>query len=317
MAGAAWTKDDEAKLQQLWPAESWAMLLEVFSGRTRVGLERKAQALGLKKSHKAVREALASRPQSQRRLAWESIPELTSFERLAGDWVVSGDWHCPFVDPEMMELHHKVGKKLGIKQAVILGDYLDEQEHSHWTAIGASPNDVRFGDELVFAARALEGLVSNFEKVAFMAGNHDQRLLRLLKWSLSLSDVFALVGKRMADGLRQHMEKKVTVSEYPYATINNRYFVAHASTYSKIPGAVARDVAEIRGMSTILGNGHLLAMTKDRSGRHWAIDVGCLVQPDKVWYRSMRVTRHPNWTQGFVTIKNNLPALWDKEMARG
>ncbi|HLC30778.1 MAG TPA: hypothetical protein VJM51_08365 [Dehalococcoidia bacterium] len=312
--GRNWSKDDEARLRVLWSVDSWQQLLEEFPGRSKTSLEQKAGELGLHRGAAATKTALLSRPQSQRRLAWDSIPRYDAFDNLTGDgFAISADWHIPMVDPEMVRLYLDVSKQHRLTRALILGDFLNEDQFSHYVQAGLSPSDVKFGDELIFAAQVLEELLIAFnDGIYFVRGNHEDRILRVLKWSLGVSDVFALIGRRVAQRLQHHLEQKARISDYSFVHVNSSWFCAHPSTYSKVPMAVARDVAEIEQMHTILGNGHGWGLCKDRSGKWYCVDAGCMVDPKKIWYKTMKITRHPAWVQGFVLLKGNRPVMVDR-----
>lgn len=321
MAGSRWTEHELGLLKELWPVyNSWHELVQDFPGRGRTSIEKQAQRLGLTRPAGATKTALLSRPQSQRKLAWDSVPRFDQFDNLTGDFAVSADWHVPLVDPEMLRLYLEVGKHHHIRRALVLGDFLNEDQFSHYVAAGLSPSDIKFGDELTFAAQALEELLITFsDGLYFLRGNHDDRILRLLKWSLGISDVFALIGRRVAERLKYHLEQKARTSENSVvhvSTSRGLWFACHPSAYSKVPNAVARDIAEVEQMHVILGNGHLLGMSKDRSGRHWCVDCGCIVDPGKVWYHNQKVKRFPKWNQGFVMLRGGFPVIFDKEAAR-
>ncbi len=314
--GRSWTAAEIHGLREYWPIMERKEIVQEFLGRTYKALEGKANALGLRRSHKAVQEALAARPQTQRKKLWESIPRYDRFDRLQGDFAISADWHIPLVDREMMRLYLDVSKRHRLRRCLVLGDFLNEDQFSHYTVTGASPSEVQFGDELTLAAEVLEELLIAFpDGLYFLRGNHDDRILRLLRWSLGLQDVFALIGRRVAERLQHHLTQKARISDYSFVHVNSSWFACHPATYSKVPMAVARDVAEVEGMHTILGNGHGFGLCKDRSGRYYCVDAGCMCDPRKIWYKSMRVTRHPAWVNGFVLLKDNLPMPLDHAMA--
>jgi hypothetical protein len=291
-----------------------ALFTRKYPNRSHEALKDQCKRQGLLRTDTT--KALLTRPQSVAKLAWDAIPRFDRFERLSGDFAVSSDWHLSKLDPTMLALKGKVARKHGIKRALIIGDVFDMEEFSHWSIAGLQPRDVKFGDELIFAARAFEQALAAFpEGIWVTSGNHDERILKLLRFALELSDVFSLIGRRMAEGLRKQFEDKVKVSSYPYCHINSTWYCCHPSCYSKIAMAVARDIAEVEHMHTIMAGGHLWGMTIEKSGKYYAIDCGCMCDPKKVYYKQMRIRRFPAWKQGFVILKDGLPMLYDRNMA--
>ena len=317
-----WTLEETTWLRQHYPKRPRKQVTELFAnhfGYTRgfASITLKARMLGLVTEPHAVTASLLSRPQTQRKLAWDAIPRYTAFERLTGEYAICSDLHVPKVDPTMVNHFCQTAKRFGLTRCMILGDFFDQNAFSHWVQVGLQPADVPFGDEIVYAAQVFETLLGQFNHIACMRGNHDDRILRLLRFSLELRDVYAMVGKRVAERLQAHLAQALVVSEYPFCHLNETWFCAHPNTYSKIPGSVARDVAETEGMSTIMGNGHLLSMSRDKSDRYWAVDSGCLVDPLKVYYKVFTVKRFPRWQQGFVILKQNLPMVFHRAHLEG
>ena len=312
-----WTPEEITRLREIFPTTSNLRELGTyFPTRTLDSVHNACKMRGLYRTAQMTKDSLFSRPQSLIRKSWEAIPKYDQFERLIGDYAISSDWHISKLDPNMLSLKAKIAKKHGITKAIIVGDVFDQDEFSHWSIAGLQPKDVQFGDELIYAAQAFEDALIAFpDGIWITSGNHDERILRLLRFALELSDVFSLIGRRMAEGLRRQFEQKVKVSSYPFCTINGTWYACHPSTYSKIPCAVARDVAETEHMNTIMAGGHIWGLSKDKSGKFYCVDLGIMADPLKVFYKVMRVKRYPKWTQGFMMLKNGLPTLYDRNMA--
>ena len=314
MGSRLWTPAEETLLRVLYPRLPITEVAQHLQ-HSREAIAQKAKRLGLRQEPATTKAALATRPQSERKLAWESIPRYDQFSRLQGDFAICSDLHVPFLDPGALAAFLASAKRHGLSQCLILGDFFNQDDFSHWVQVGITPSDVQFKEELVYAAQAMELLLGTFKSVFCLRGNHDERILRVLRFGLDLEDVFRLLGRRSAEVLKAQLADRVQVSEYTFCHVNGRWLCAHPNTYSKIPGGVARDVAETEGMSTIMGNGHLLSMSRDKSDRYWAVDSGCLVDPLKVYYKTMGIKRFPKWQQGWVLLKRNVPLVVHRESA--
>lgn len=246
---------------------------------------------------------------------WQDVRVYDGFDCPRGDFAICSDLHTPKLSLPLLEAYFTCAKRHKLRQALILGDFFDEDDFSHWVRIGLQPGDVSFGQEVLYAAEVLEGFLRHFERIHVIRGNHDERILRVLHHALGLKDLFSILGRHVSQGLRKYLQKRLQVSEYTYCVVNDSWFCGHPDTYSRVPGGVARDVAETEGMNCILGNGHQLSLTRSRCDRYWAVDSGCLVDPTKVYYKSMSIRRFPHWNQGFVLLKHGVPLLVHAQQA--
>lgn len=315
---APWSPEEKALLSKTYPtAANSRDLASLFPGRTLTAIKSAAKTQGILRTVEAHQRGYLTRPQSVARRTWDSVPKFDQFERLHGDYMISSDWHINKLDPDMLALKIKVAKRHGITKAVIVGDLFDQEEFSHWVMAGLEPAKIMFKDELVYAAQAFEDALAGFPGGIWLtSGNHDERILRVLRYSLGLSDVFSLIGRRLAEGLKRQFETKVKISAYPFCTINDSWYCCHPSCYSKIPCAVARDVAETEHMNTAMAGGHLWGLSKEKSGRYYCADLGCMCDPLKTRYKVMKVKRFPHWVRGFMMLKGGRPYLYDEAMAR-
>jgi hypothetical protein len=54
-------------------------------------------------------------------------------------------------------------------------------------------------------------------------------------------------------------------------------------------------------------------MSRDKSGRYWIVDGGCIRNPLKTAYKRMTINTFPAWNPGFVVIKDGVPILISEE----
>jgi len=148
----------------------------------------------------------------------------------------------------------------------------------------------------------LNHLIETFDRIFIMMGNHDVRILR----QLAFEETF----RTFIDSISS--SNKVQVSEYPKATINDSWFIAHPKSYSQISGNVAKRLAEKYHMNIIATHGHFSSRSYDRSGLFVCIDCGGLVDYEKTEYVNYAITTHPMWNNSFVLLLDNQARLIDE-----
>ena len=212
---------------------------------------------------------------------------------VTGDVVIVGDIEIPDHDPQIVELVLELGSILNIKTFILNGDLVALDEFSRW------PQTRPSGDlysSLTAAKRVLTAFRAQFDTIYHCMGNHERRL------------PIATKGQVHIDMLLD----EVRSTRYSYLFLNGDWLVVHPDNYSKNPLTVSRDLAEIYHKNVVAGHTHHLAMGRDKSGLYWAVDGGCARDPNRTWYITSRITRHPRWNPGFVVILNNRPYLIDK-----
>jgi hypothetical protein len=133
-------------------------------------------------------------------------------------------------------------------------------------------------------------------------------MLRLLKGQMAWSEIVA--GWEIMDILDE--DHRPSVSDIPLAYLDDWGMICHPDSYSRVAGSVAAQLAAIHHRDLFTGHEHALFQRFDVSGRYQCVGLGCMLRPDMVDYKGMRVTTHPVWTPGFVTCIDREVRLYAK-----
>ena len=233
--------------------------------------------------------------------AGSGMKRYTDFISINSDRIlVVADIHGKLLDPYFLETSIDIAQAWGIKEIVVAGDLFDM---SMFSRFGRDTNSPTFRDEIESVEKIIQAFSIAFDKIYLLSGNHDARIILKLEGEFSNT----MLGKLITDN------KKVIISNYSSCDINSTYKVLHPASYRQVPGSVARDMCSRFLRSVIASHGHGTSMSRDRSGKFYAIDVGGTVDRDKVGYIHHRITPHPKWTRSFVIIADNKPYIIDED----
>lgn len=213
--------------------------------------------------------------------------------RIKGNALIVGDLEIPDHSAEVLELARAVGKKQGIKTLIINGDTVAADGLSNHP-IGARSPATTAQEDVQLARKVITSLADWFSHIYVVSGNHCRRL----RWGTR--------GEFTADFLLSDLPGVVTTPySRMYLTSNKQeWLICHPKNYSKVPGALARDIAEIENVNVVAAHTHLLSFSITKDGRHSALDGGHCRDVTRTLYKVENTTRHPAWCAGFVVIRN-------------
>jgi len=210
------------------------------------------------------------------------------------DALILSDLHIPYLNVPLYEKAIRVARNRGIGRVVIAGDLVDFGSISSYPG---QTESLSVREELRLARERLEELEDNFEEVICLTGNHDARLAHHLGGGLGVADL-GLPG---------------VWSDHWYCYIGS-WMIVHPVSYSE-KLAVTRDLADIYGMNVIAGHTHQWGITKSRSGKYEAVEIGCMCLESATPYKALRITRYARWVPGFAILQNDVCYLYDMKRA--
>jgi len=222
--------------------------------------------------------------------------DIGSYVELEGDAMVVSDLEVPHHDAELLGYLVSVAMKFGIKKLVIAGDFLALDSESTWPEEEGEERKT-LADDKWSGEDVVVSLFQWFDYIVILKGNHEQRGTRNRVLGF-MQDVQRQWG--------QHGD--LEVSMYKWCVVisaGNRYRVEHFGNYSKVPGSVARERAEIENCHVLGGHTHHHSRSFTRDGRHQAVDLGHATREATRYYKTVNgTTRHPKWVSGFWMIRN-------------
>jgi hypothetical protein len=229
------------------------------------------------------------------------FPEVLTFDQephLTGDWMLTADWHIPFVHTENFEYMLKFADHFKIRKLLVIGDFLDQQAFSKFFDMAKVPWQV----EKETARDVLNYLIQWFDEIVMLMGNHELRYLKALSKASIPGGDWRDVWDMILHGVNTN---KIKITFYPKATINDSWLVCHPSTYRKLAESLPRELATIEHKNVITTHAHLSSQGFDPSGKLRTVSLGMMGDPKKIGYKNLRVTAHYKWRIEFGMLFRN------------
>lgn len=224
---------------------------------------------------------------------------------IEGDALVIGDIHAPYTDPVFWQLALQVGKKHLKKprQCIIGGDWSNQDVFSRYEPTVRPPS---WAEEREAMRAQVRDLLGVFDRVYWIMGNHDRRLIKAMGGELDDEDMLAMIVSN----------PKFQSTNYGWCTVTSggkKWRITHPAGYSQLPANYARELAAKHEANVISFHEHHLAQTWDKFGRFVVVNGGCLVDPAKLAYVMLDDNKAPAMQRGFVLLKNGTAHLFGDE----
>ncbi len=255
---------------------------------------------------------------------------------MTGDALILPDIEFPFHHAEFLNQCLGLAQKWGIRQCIVAGDLLHFDSLSGWEPSWKAPNEggitaeaesklVEFGKtlgkrqqdrffnlivdvgekpehdgastELAIARRELRRLSEQFDKIDFVIGNHEGRLLRALNTTLDPDEM-----KRLLE-----LGDKWRIAPYYHSCLisgGEKYCIEHPKSAAASTAAV---LAAKYSCHILMGHSHHFSITTDVSGKYFAAEIGCIVDEARLPYAAQRHTRAPAHSLGAAIVRNGFP----------
>ena len=241
------------------------------------------------------------------------------FVHVAGDCIVSSDWHVPHQKESLVDRLLEMAKAWRIPTLVINGDFLNQDAFSKWKG---HRFNVPWKEERRLAAAILGLLFKTFEEIVYIMDNHDRRIIAAHERPSEFTeeDVLAILTNGVKMGrLRPSID-------YRYVIVNGKWRVTSPKEYRRNKLSLPNRLAQLYHQDVIVGGDHLFGLGMDDSDRYVIANSMCIVDPTRTPYISVQDTTYPHWNPGFHMIRNNHlrsypdnPSLtdWEEEIRIG
>jgi hypothetical protein len=223
------------------------------------------------------------------------LPRFTGEPHIYGDCIVAGDFQLPTTDFEFAEKILVVARALNIKTLLIVGDWVNMDAFSKYDHI-VPP--IPFTTEVSVSVQLMQRYAEWFDTIWLALGNHEHRLVRLMKGDISGS----MLGRLLSAG-----RGKLRVTPYSHIIIHSGdqvWRATHQSNYSKLKGRVGDELAQKFQVNVLVHHQHHASKMMDRYGRYVIIDNGGLFDVDKMSYVKLRDSTSVGMTKGFTVLLN-------------
>ena len=260
---------------------------------------------------------------------------------MEGDALILPDMEMPFHHADFLNKCLALAEKWNIKQAILAGDVLHFDSLSGWEPNWTAPNPggltqdaetalmdfaktlpskrqgelmTMIGDlgerkekdgvstEMGVARRELRKLTEQFDRIDFILGNHEGRLLRALQTALDPEEL-----KRLLE-----LGDKWRIASYYFSYLTSageKYCIEHPKSAAASTAAV---LAAKFQCHVLMGHSHHFSVTTDVSGNFFAAEIGCLVDEARLPYASQRHTRTPAHILGAAIVRDGKPTILTK-----
>ena len=236
-------------------------------------------------------------------------PEMEKYDKelhLTGDYMLTGDWHIPFHDADLVEKMMVIAKRFELRKLVIVGDFVELDSFKVFL-----DKTVSWQYEKETIRKIIKSLLSWFVEITWLMGNHEIRMWKRLQGMGEEEDIFQLVLEKETVG-------KVQYSVYPFSIINSSWMVIHPKSYSRIAARnpyflASKYLVDLvlkkkppNGQCGIIAfHGHGGGEATDISGNFQAVDGMCMCDPQKIGYQVLKINTAPRWRPGFMALINN------------
>lgn len=236
-----------------------------------------------------------------------------SWVRLEGDWLITNDLQLPFAAFDTWGYAMRIARVLHLKKLLINGDLIDFDRISSYDTSGEQYSTT---EQIVITTNFLRRCLEWFDEIFITMGNHDIRIIRMLKKLKKMSEddeweaMVTLAGGDTKMSPFEIFSKfvscrgKVTLSEYPLCEVGDKFVVCHPATYSRIAGKTEAALAGLFRKHVFGAHGHLFGMMFEPSGTNFGIQPGAMTEAGFHRYKNINVTTHPDWQKGFGWIKS-------------
>jgi len=234
----------------------------------------------------------------------EIAPAYTDYLKLRGDFILAGDFHCPYQDIEMCKKMIQVAEEEKIDQLLIGGDFLDERD-LYIIPDQSNVQKAWLNQQLAYANDFMGVLSRHFRKIYLISGDHDQRLIKRIDYRINLSTMV-----KMFTNLQE--KDKLVVSDYFYCIINDCWRISHADRATQRPTTKPLKLVDKYLMNVIVFHGHNFGIEAHPSQKFLAVSIGAMTNIEKHYYAMRRDVSYPQWRVQFAILKDNKLRVIDK-----
>jgi hypothetical protein len=258
---------------------------------------------------------------------------------MEGDALILPDIEMPFHHAEFLNTVLDLAQAWGIRQCIMAGDLLHFDSLSGWEPnwtnedkgglsaeaekalvdfamgmsskkqgelmelignIGIKDEQNGVSTELNVARKELQTIDKLFDRVDFVIGNHEGRLLRALQTTLNPSELLRLLDIK---------NPKWRIAPFYYSKLETErgtYRIEHPKNSGKFSASrlASKYLAHI-----LMAHSHQLNFTYDPSGTFYAIEMGCGVDETRLAYVGQRSNASPTHMLGAVIVRKGIPWL--------
>ncbi len=230
-------------------------------------------------------------------LAESPKPKLTDALVVNASCLILPDLEVPFQQSKFVNKCIALALQWDIRDLIMAGDWF------HWAALAKFfEADKDAEEEIELIEETIEPIIQPFDRVYYIAGNHDRRPQRMFDRFVGSDKMTRLVVK---PELAMEFRQKVSPSDYFWCWVGegeDRWRITHPQTTTTVPANAARMLAEKFNCNVAMAHNHLVGMQQTRDSRHSGYEIGCCVDPERLAYHQYRDITRPQMQNGALIL---------------
>ncbi len=233
--------------------------------------------------------------------------------------IIISDIEIPDHDPVMLEAVLLTAMVYNIKTLVINGDFLatDNAALNSWVSTWSEGNEINYEGAVGLGVRILERFCTWFDHIIIDEGNHDDRINRATGGEVWIAMLLSEARIRA-----EAHDCVIEFTHYSYCyleTSRGMVLVLHPVNYSINPVGLAQQYyftengpyydpadpnSRVDRCHIVMAHTHIQGWGMSRDNTREMHALGTLRDPLRTQYKSKRKSKLPNWTQGFLMIRD-------------
>lgn len=168
---------------------------------------------------------------------------------------------------------------------------------------GHTERDVNFRHTLQVGAKVLDAFAHVVDEIVICPGNHDARLvhkMRAMTGGFGFHEIMSMIIHEMTPGIIA--QENLIYTERNFFIYNDQWAIVHPKNYSKIPGKVPRDLAQIHQLCVVSGHTHHApCAVATHDGRFMGLENGCMLDISNEEYLQ-DMDSYPHHKRGFTEL---------------
>jgi len=259
--------------------------------------------LGIARTYKACSRKIQ---QERKRVpgAWHAMVAQSPFAPLQepptldGNTLLLFDLHIPWHDAKLVNQLNELALKWGVENLGIGGDLLDLNAFSWF----GRTEGVEARREFDAGRQAIRAFSANFKHKVYAPGNHEMRLSRLTGHALQVQDAMMLWCN----------DPTVITTDHHWFWVlsgGQTFQIEHPKGTSIHAAVVPAKLCSKYQTHVIAGHGHIWGISKDTSGKFWAVDAGVCCDSSRMEFGNLEHNTRPMQMKGAVIIMDGIPIL--------
>lgn len=262
------------------------------------------------KSVKAIRRACERYRKRQRDALGIMLNDLPTFSEViyqtpeieTDNVIITSDWEIPDVNTTMAKLAMALGVHYNIRQQIIAGDLVagDETGIASHLETWQDGHNNNYEKSINITRQLLYGLSKQFDKIAILEGNHDDRIARISNGQVHLG---MLLKGTPVDYMRYY-DLWIKTSRGYVLVMHPRQYRKHSQTLAEAFWTTRLAPDGTKPKTIIIAHTHQRESGYSPDADCELYGLGCLRDYRKTKYKARGGAPFPQWNSGLLMIKD-------------